>query len=105
MNIQDIIALAKAGYKPADVKELIELSAVVPEPKEEPVQQPMEEPKDEPIDEPIQEPKEEPDKEAEIAELRKQLASAQQANIHQNMIDPNKKTDEDLFADLARAFM
>ena len=40
MNITDIIALAKQGYKPADIKELIELSTLdvnsdVPEPETE----------------------------------------------------------------------
>lgn len=33
MNIVDIIALAKAGYKPADVKELVALATPEPEPK------------------------------------------------------------------------
>ena len=34
LSIKDVVSLAKAGYKPADVKELIELSKE--EPKEEP---------------------------------------------------------------------
>ncbi len=30
LSIKDVVSLAKAGYKPADVKELIELSKEVP---------------------------------------------------------------------------
>ena len=43
LNLNDIIALAKQGYKPADVKELIELSKTV-EASEEDQQQPKEVP-------------------------------------------------------------
>lgn len=31
LSIKDVVALAKAGYKPADVKELMEMSKEVPE--------------------------------------------------------------------------
>jgi hypothetical protein len=31
LSIKDVVSLAKAGYKPADVKELIEMSKEVPE--------------------------------------------------------------------------
>lgn len=31
LSIKDVVSLAKAGYKPADVKELIEMSREVPE--------------------------------------------------------------------------
>lgn len=36
LSIKDVVSLAKAGYKPADVKELIELSKEEPEPKPAP---------------------------------------------------------------------
>ena len=45
MKLEDIIALAKQGYKPADIKELVAL-AEVEQPKEEPKEQPKEEPKE-----------------------------------------------------------
>lgn len=63
LSIKDVVSLAKAGYKPADVKELIEMSKEEPAPKEEPKEQaPKEDPK-EPA--PKEEPKEDP-KEPEI---------------------------------------
>lgn len=58
LSIKDVVSLAKAGYKPADVKELIEMSKEEPAPKEE---EPT--PKEEPA--PKEEPKEDP-KEPEI---------------------------------------
>ena len=37
LSIKDVVSLAKAGYKPADVKELIELSKEVPAEEPAPV--------------------------------------------------------------------
>ena len=37
LSIKDVVSLAKAGYKPADVKELIEMSKEVPEEQPAPV--------------------------------------------------------------------
>ena len=34
MKLEDIIALAKAGYKPSDIKELVKLAEEAQEPKE-----------------------------------------------------------------------
>ena len=34
MKLEDIIALAKAGYKPSDIKELVKLAEEPKEPKE-----------------------------------------------------------------------
>ncbi len=59
LSIKDVVSLAKAGYKPADVKELIELSKndtadavsgkpAQPDPVEEPTEEPKEEPKEDP---------------------------------------------------------
>lgn len=36
----DLVSLAKAGYKPSDVKELLALGAVDPEEKKEPKEEP-----------------------------------------------------------------
>lgn len=37
LSIKDVVSLAKAGYKPADVKELIEMSKEVPQEEPAPV--------------------------------------------------------------------
>lgn len=74
MKLEDIIALAKQGYKPADIKELVAL-AEVEQPKEEPKEQPKEEPKEQPKEEPKEKPKEEPkENNKEIEELKKMIA-------------------------------
>lgn len=40
MKFQDIVDLAKAGYKPADIKELLELTETDPETKKKEVPPP-----------------------------------------------------------------
>ena len=45
MKFTDIVALAKAGYKPADVKELLELCETDPDTKNKEVPEIEEEPK------------------------------------------------------------
>ena len=114
MNLSDIIALAKAGYKPNDIKELIELSKgtqttgteepAETEPKE--VSQPepekvTEEPAStEPGATDIEELR------AQLAQVRKDLEIAQAKNItHDNSsatenIDPQK-----VLNDITRKFM
>ena len=49
LSIKDVVSLAKAGYKPADVKELIEMSKE-PEPEVKPEPEP--EVKPDPVTEP-----------------------------------------------------
>lgn len=92
LSISDIVALAKAGYKPGDVKELITLS------KDEPKDEPKEEPKDIPKDEPKEEPKE------DNIDYKKLYEDAIKANINKDL-SINDKSDEDIIADLARSFM
>lgn len=45
LSIKDVVSLAKAGYKPADVKELIEMSKDAPEEEKKPEEQPAPEEK------------------------------------------------------------
>ena len=87
MNLKDIIELAKQGYKPSDIKELIALSQEQeqepeqkqeqePEQKQEqePEQKPEQEPEQKPEQEPEQKPENKPeDKDKIIEELRKKL--------------------------------
>lgn len=47
LSIKDVVSLAKAGYKPADVKELIEMSKE-PEPEVKPELEPEVKPEPEP---------------------------------------------------------
>lgn len=120
MIFSDILALAKAGYSPADVKELLSFDTgsssntppVTPNTpaggdinKEDPKQEPKEEPKEDPKQEPTEDPKQEPTEEQrKIAELEQALAEAQKFNINKDLSD-KIISDEDKLKDLFRGFM
>lgn len=104
MTIADIIALAKQGYKPGDIRDLIELSKTAPEPEPEPdTKEPEPEPdKKEP----------EPDYAAEIEKLKQEnekikndLAAAQAENRRAPNPEPDKESDEDVLKDIVLSFM
>lgn len=106
MKLEDIIALAKAGYKPSEVKELMELQQELPEeepPKEVP-------PKEEP---PKEEPPKEDEKDKTISDLQAQLADiqskldiAQKANqrMDQSGNGSQALSDEDILIELGKHF-
>ena len=78
MKLDDIIALAKQGYKPGDIKELIELS------------------KGEPEDE----------KKKEIDELKEQIKKLQEENARKDNSDNDDlKSDDEKLVDLFRDFI
>ena len=90
MNIKDIIALAKAGYKPGEIKELLELAVPDPEPeKNDPEPDPEPENKDP-----------EPDYKAMYEESQKKLLAAQKANQRQQVDVPEEKTLADILKDV-----
>ena len=85
MKLEDIIALAKQGYKPADIKELVALADT--------------EPKEQPKEEPKEQPKEEPKHSAEVEELKKLILNqTEQLNASQKALEELQKgnTREDL---------
>lgn len=114
MNLLDIIALAKQGYKPGDIKELIELANVEQEPKQEPehVEEPKQEPKpDQPTDENVSRETSTEDIKAELekmkAELEKaksDLKAAQIANTKKG-VEPEPDTTKENIDDWIRSFM
>ena len=113
MKFDDIIALAKAGYKPNEVKELLAMAEPTPEPDPEPIPEPDPEP----------EQKEEKPEEVQISidtdymklyeesqkaldKANESLKKAQAMNIRKDVSnDGNKKSDADIINDLARSFM
>ena len=106
MTIADIIALAKQGYKPGDIRELIELSKTVPEPAPEPEPEPEPEPAPDDKKEP------EPDLTAEIEKLRQEnekikndLAVAQAENRRASNPEHETKSDDDVLKDIVLSFM
>ena len=117
--LNDIAALAKAGYTVAEVRELMQLAQDPEQTKKpEPETTPKEEEKPEPekLQEPEKkekassEPSKDPaplqslDQSKEIEELKKQLAAAQAENRKQDRSE-NVKSSEDLVKDLVLSFM
>lgn len=114
MNITDIIALAKAGYKPADVREFLseektpEVNA--PEDDQSTGQDPAAS-NDQPAE--SQEDATAPDdyisRISDLTEANKklmdQLKNLQEANSRQRQPAPEIKSDQDILNDLARSFM
>lgn len=111
----DIVALAKAGYTPAEVKELMALD------KQTPAEEPAEIlPKEEVQPEEVKAP-EDPEKEEvkpelkdnktaelqkQVDELKKQLAEAQKKNTKLNLQSDDKvKTEQEKLEEIARSFM
>jgi len=105
MKLEDIIALAKQGYKPNDIKELIEMASTS-EPEAEVTDTPADN-VDTP-DEPQPEAKaEEP--EVDYKKLyeseHEKLVKAQQANVSSNISNNvNAKSDDEIVADFCRSF-
>ena len=95
LSIQDVVDLAKAGYKPADVKELMELSKTQDVPKDEP--QPTPQPDPAPQPEPAQpdKPSETPPEESgqpDGAVDYKALYEAEKAKV-ESLQDKNNNRD------------
>lgn len=120
MTLADIIALAKQGYKPSDIKELLSL-ATEPEPAPAPEPQSQEpsnagqetanqlitniesekegevkKEKSPPLDGGLQEV---------VEDLKKQLAEAQEANVNANVQPEQTKSLDDELADMFREYM
>ncbi len=108
LNFGDIVALAKQGYKPADIKELMGLD--IPEAPESPEtgkEDPT--PAPEPTDDPATEAKATPqpvevDKDKEIEELKKTVAELQKTKQSENQAGNAPDPQEDL-NDIVRSFM
>ena len=113
LTIKDIVELAKAGYKPAEVKELLELSKSednkeVPEDNKEAPEDKKEEPKEK--KEVPEDKKEDEDKDIDYKSLyestKKELDKAQKENRKKDISsDEDNKTDEDILKDLFKEFM
>ena len=117
MILTDIIALAKAGYSPKDIKDLIALSeptpqapgAQDPEPEPEPEKKP--EPETPSIEDPTKEIPAIDEKsnvinyEEKVKELEAKIAELQKENTSKDISGNETKSDDDLLADLVRKYM
>lgn len=119
LNLNDIVALAKSGYKVDDIKELIKLSkeAETEESKpsgseeEKEVKKkeevlPEEEPKKGTVEQPSEDTSKVIDYKKRTEELEEKLQELQKANTKKNMADKDdEKSDLEVFADAMKSFM
>lgn len=107
MKFEDILALAKQGYKPADIKELLSIQTPDENVSRETIQEVPETVQEENEPETVQEESEpEPDYKTMFEETQKKLQQVQKDNINQNIKGHvDTKTDSELFSDLMRSFM
>ncbi len=117
MNLSDIVALAKQGYKPSDIKELLEMvSSKEEKPTEEnKVQEEKTEQHEDGKEQPNEAPKNSTEDSSEnanvidykkkIAELEEKVKSLQSANVHKDNSESKQESDEDILNDITRSFM
>ena len=120
MNIKDIVELAKAGYKPSDVKELIALTNQSDKPAEEKGDQKGQAEKTQQHDAGKEQPEEAvknatvtPEKEdssilsykEKIQELEEKLQKLQSENVHKDQSEVQTKSDEELLNELTASYM
>ena len=108
LAISDIVALAKQGYKPADIKELLEINAEqapeqVPELTPEPTPEPISEPETEPVAATAPKESAQPASD-EVGELKAKIIELQQQIIKKDSTGNIKDPQEDL-NELVRAYM
>lgn len=115
LTIKDILDFAKAGWKPADVKEVIELSKTADVKETDTTDSPSnDEPPEEPaVTAPVQQvipetetEKEEVDYKSLYESTKIELDKAQKVNSRLDISSSeDKKTDEDILKDLFKEFM
>lgn len=112
MKISDLVALAKMGYSPAEVKDLLSMEQGTQDTPEEITEEQKTEPKESPQDETTPEIAETinykelyTSASKEIEDLKAQLKNAQTQNTAQNVVQFETEKDSDVLSDLARAFM
>ena len=88
MKLEDIIALAKAGYKPSDIKELVKLAEEPTEPKE---------PKE------STESNEHDERDEQIKELQDQIKKLQDSKSREDI--SGDKHDKESLVDIFRDFI
>lgn len=121
MNLSDIIALAKQGYKPADIRELIALGNEQEQKQKQPDPQPDPEPTTppEPVTEPapeqeavpaerppeaVAEPADKDKPDPQIEDLKRQIAELQAANARRGQ--PNQqKSNAEILEEMAKGFL
>lgn len=119
MNIKDIVELAKAGYKPSDVKELIALTNQSVGPAEDKGEQKGQAEKTQQHDAGKEQPEEAvknatdtPKEDSsilsykeKIQELEEKIQKLQSENVHKDQSEVQTKSDEELLNELTASYM
>ena len=112
MNLKELLTFVKAGYKPADVKELLGMvqeddtkTEEHPETQQKDVAQP-----DDVKDLVVPDPEVKPDDhiaemQRQIDDLKKQLQEAQNKNQNQDLSGGSHPDDQQTINDMVRSFM
>ena len=119
MNLSDIIALAKQGYKPSDIRELIALGneqekQKQPDPQSDPEPTTPPKPAAEPAPEQEAVTAERPPEAAadaadkntpdpQVEDLKRQIAELQAANARRGQ--PEQKTNAEILEEMAKGFL
>lgn len=106
MKFSDILDLARQGYKPSDIRELLSMDTepepkpdTKPETKPEPEPEPKPEPEPNPEPEPEPKPDPEPDYKKMYEDTLKRLDALQKAN-QRKPVEENKDTLNDIIRDV-----
>ncbi len=105
MKLTDIIELAKQGYKPSDIRELLKIETET-EPQQDPApaepEQPAEDPQQDQEEQPAEDPQQEPDYKALYEEEK---AKRQAAARKQEVAKDDSKSVEDTLLDIAKMYI
>lgn len=103
MKFTDVIALAKAGYSPEDVREFLKVETPTEDTLDSQVEEPIEtEPVKVEKEEAVEPPQPEVDYKSLYEESQKKLQEVQTLNTRQNMAGTEENTDDALLSAISR---
>lgn len=109
MKLTDIIELAKQGYKPSDIRELLKIETETePQPQQDPEPEPEEQPAEDPQPEQEEQPAGDPQQEPEQDYKRlyeEEKAKRQALARKQEVAKDDNKSDEELLLDIAKMYI
>lgn len=111
MNLKDLLTFVRAGYKPADVKELLAMVKDDPQPEESPEipekdsAQPDAKKDDKEVSNDTKPNDHIAEMQHQIDELKKQLQEAQNKNQNQDLSGGSQPDNQQIINDMVRSFM
>lgn len=106
MKFTDIIALAKQGFTPSDIREFLKLDTEQETPAEDPQPEQEEQPAEDPQQEQEEQPAEDPQQEPDYKQLyEEEKAKRQAAARKQEVAKDDTKSVEDTLLDIAKMYI